>query len=325
MKRLATSFLKDWLDSDDRKPLVLRGARQTGKTWLVRDLAASSGKKLIELNFEKNPRLLSLFSSNDPQEILMRLNTALRLNINPATCLLFLDEIQAAPEIFAKLRWFAEDLPQLPVVAAGSLLEFLLHDHEFSMPVGRINYVHLEQLSFEEFILARGDIQLYEFILKYAINQEIPEEIHHQLTVLFKEYTFIGGMPAAVASWVKSRSLAKVSQIHQDLLATYRDDFGKYGSRLPKERLEDVLIATPRLLGKKFVFNQVNSLVHPDSIKKAVTLLNRARVCHSVLSTAANGVPLAAEAREKFFKEIFIDTGLSCSSLGIGFYYLIQI
>lgn len=319
MERSATVFLQEWLNSEDRKPIVLRGARQVGKTWLIRKLADSSKKTLIELNLEKNPRVASLFSSNDPAEIVERLSAALNTTIKPAQSILFLDEIQAAPELFAKLRWFAEDLPELAVVAAGSLLEFLLHDHDFSVPVGRINYMHLEPLSFEEFLLARNKTQLHKFVSKYVLSKEVPEEIHHQLLALFKEYLFIGGMPAAVAHWTKSRSLPKVNQIHQDLLATYRDDFAKYSGRLPRERLEEVLLSTPRLLGQKFVYSHVNPEVHPDSVKRAVTLLNQARVCHSVVSCAANGVPLASESKEKFFKEIFIDTGLCCSSLGLSF------
>ena len=325
MERKAAKFLQDWLNSEERKPIVLRGARQVGKTWLVRQLAASSGKTLIELNFEKNPRSATLFSSNDPKEILSRLNAALNIEIVATQSLLFLDEIQAVPELFAKLRWFAEDMPELPVVAAGSLLEFLLHEHDFSVPVGRIQYMHLEPLSFEEFLLARDKVQLHSFLSTYTLPNEIPAEIHSQVLSLFKEYVFIGGMPAAVVNWVKHSSLPKVNQIHHDLLATYRDDFAKYSGRLPKDRLEDVLLATPRLLGQKFVFSHVNPQAHPDSIKRAVILLNQARVCHSVISCAANGIPLGAETKEKFFKEIFIDTGLCCSSLGLSFDSLIEV
>lgn len=319
MERLSMVFLKKWIDSEGRKPIVLRGARQVGKTWLVRKLATESGKKLIELNFEKNPRLVTLFSSNEPNEIVERLSVSLNVSIDPKKSLLFLDEIQAAPELFAKLRWFAEDLAELPVIAAGSLLEFVLNEHSFSVPVGRINYMHLEPLSFEEFLLARDKVQMHDFLSKYVLGREIPEDIHQQYLSLFKEYLFVGGMPAAVVQWIKSRSLTKISQIHQDLIATYRDDFAKYSGRLPKDRLEDVLLATPRLLGQKFVFSQVNSEAHPDSTKRAVGLLNQARVCHSVVSCAANGIPLASETKKKFFKEIFIDTGLCCSSLGMSF------
>ena len=150
MHRMALTYLKEnWLTSLNRKPLIIRGARQVGKTWLIRQLAAISEKTLIEVNFEKNPKVSSLFSSNDPHQILNSLSVFLNQKIDTSLSLLFLDEIQAAPEILAKLRWFYEECPQLPVVAAGSLLEFVLEEHTFSMPVGRVSYLHLEPLSFE--------------------------------------------------------------------------------------------------------------------------------------------------------------------------------
>ena len=146
MQRYITEKLKDWLISKSRKPLVLRGARQVGKTWLVRELAKQSGKQLIELNFEKQRYLATHFESNDPKTILLNLESALNQSINQNQSILFLDEIQAAPEIFAKFRWFYEEMPELAVIAAGSLLEFVLENHTFSMPVGRIQYFFIEPL-----------------------------------------------------------------------------------------------------------------------------------------------------------------------------------
>ena len=179
MQRIYTQFLNQWLNSTERKPLVIRGARQVGKTWIVNDLANLNKKKLIDLNFEKKPQLISLFSSNNPQEIILNL-TAIYGPIEPAKSILFLDEIQAAPELFAKLRWFAEDMPELPVIAAGSLLEFSLEKHTFSMPVGRINYMYLEPLSFEEFLLAQNH-NLFNYLKNYNFNAHIPITIHEQL------------------------------------------------------------------------------------------------------------------------------------------------
>ncbi len=143
MKRDRTAFLQDWLHSKTRKPLVIRGARQVGKTWLIRDLARIEQRRLIEMNFEKQPELKSLFSSNNPQEILLNIETAGGGKIDPSQTILFLDEIQAAPQLLEKLRWFAEDLSEMPVVAAGSLLDFALAKHSFSIPVGRISYTPL--------------------------------------------------------------------------------------------------------------------------------------------------------------------------------------
>jgi predicted AAA+ superfamily ATPase len=322
MQRTLSNSLATWLHSTGRKPLVIRGARQVGKTWLVRHFADLSGKQLIELNFEREPSYASLFASNDPEQILLNLSTVLNQKIDIQNCLLFLDEIQAAPQLFSKLRWFAEDLPQLPVICAGSLLEFVLAEYSFSMPVGRISYMYLEPLSFEEFLLARDKPALYDYLANYNLNVEIPTAIHEQLITLFKEYLLIGGLPAVVSNWLIERSLSRVNQIQNDLLATYRDDFAKYKGRIATERLDEVMMATPKMLGQKFVFSRVNKTVPSAAIKQVLDLLEKARICHRVQSSAANGVPLGAEIKEKYFKEIFLDIGLCSTALGLNLNYM---
>lgn len=317
MKRNRTAFLNQWLKSSDRKPLVIRGARQVGKTWLVRDLAHIENLELIELNFEKKPQLATLFSGNDPQQIILNLSAAFNTSIDIKRSLLFLDEIQAVPELIAKLRWFAEDMPELPVIAAGSLLEFLLESHTFSMPVGRIHYMHLEPLSFEEFLLAQENETLLEYLRTFQWDNEIPQMIHEKLTAHFKEYLIIGGMPAAVSNWITNRSLKEVNQVHHNLMATYRDDFAKYKGRGSIERLEDVMIAIPQHLGEKFVYSKVNPGVQIPTVKNSLDLLCKARICHRVQASYANGLPLGAEINERFSKVIFLDVGLCTAALGI--------
>jgi predicted AAA+ superfamily ATPase len=318
MHRTLLEDLLNWLTSTTRKPLVIRGARQVGKTWLVRRLAKISGKQLIEINFEKQPSYASLFTSNDSQQILLNLSTLSNKKIEEQNCLLFLDEIQAIPQLFSKLRWFAEDLPQLPVIAAGSLLEFVLANHSFSMPVGRISYMYLEPLSFEEFLLANKKQSLHDYITTYDVNNQIPLAIHEQLTTLFKEYLLVGGLPAVVVNWIAEHSLSQVNQIQHDLLSTYRDDFSKYSGRIATERLDEVMLAIPKMLGQKFKFSRVNSSIQSSVVKQMLNLLEKARICHRVCSSAANGVPLGAEIKEKYFKEIFLDTGLCNAALGLG-------
>lgn len=322
MKRDLTDFLINWLNAGDRKPLVIRGARQVGKTWLIRNLAESKHKQLIELNFEKRPDFESLFSSNEPQEIIRNIAASFSKTIEPANAILFLDEIQAAPHLLAKLRWFAEEMPQLPVIAAGSLLDFALADHEFSMPVGRIGYMYLEPLSFEEFLDAAGHSHLREYLKTYLLGKEIPVAIHKQLIALVKEYLIIGGMPAAVLSWVTKKSLEAINQVHFDLLGTYREDFAKYRGRLSTDRLEEILTSIPRQLGKKFVYSHANLEVNTPSLKQALDLLTKARVCHRVFATSANGLPLNAEIKDKFFKAILLDCGLVSAELGLSLHHL---
>lgn len=317
MKRTGFDFLKGWYEKPSRKPLVIRGARQVGKTWLVRHFAESQNLQLLELNFEKNPELATHFSSNNPSQILLLVGASLNKTIDPKTALLFLDEIQAYPPLLAKLRWFAEEMPELAVIATGSLLEFTLEDHSFSMPVGRISYMHLEPLSFEEYLLAQGLNPLLEYLKGYEINQIFSQVIHDKLMMHLKEYILVGGMPAAVSAWVERRELAEVYEIHNDLLGTYRDDFTKYHGRLPTSRLDEVFASVPKQLGKRFVYSNVNPDEGTQSIKKAFYLLSLARVCHRIKSASANGVPLGAEVNDKFFKAIFIDVGLSSTMLGL--------
>lgn len=315
MYRTVLADLRQWLRSNNRKPLVLRGARQVGKTWLVRQLAQASDKQLIELNFEQNPKFASMFSNNDPKQIIVNLGAALNITIDISKSILFLDEIQIVPELLSKLRWFAEQMPELAVIAAGSLLDFVLAEHSFSMPVGRISYLHLEPLSFEEFLLAKGQKKLLEFIQNFSWSDSIPEVIHEKLLKLFKEYVIVGGMPAVVDSWVQDGSSVDVDRLHHELLTTYRDDFAKYAGRITIARLEEVLMAFPQMLGEKFVYHRVNKEASSVSIKTALQLLTKARICHQIISTAANGVPLGAEINTKFFKVIGIDVGLVSAAL----------
>lgn len=325
MRRDRSTFLTEWLNSSERKPLVIRGARQVGKTWIIRELARSQGRQLIELNFEKRPDIQTLFTSNNPNEILVNLAALVGKKIEPSESILFLDEIQAAPQLLAKLRWLAEDMPQLAVIAAGSLLDFALNEHEFSMPVGRISYLYLEPLSFEEFLDATENHELRVYIQNYNWSAEIPDAIHAGLIKLIKEYLIVGGMPSAILSWRAKKDPNALNQIQQDLLTTYREDFSKYKGRLPIDHLENVINSIPRQLGKKFIYSHVNRETSSVPLKQALELLTKARVCHRVISTSANGLPLGAEANEKFLKVILLDCGLCCISLGLSLHQLASI
>lgn len=325
MQRDRSRFLIEWLNSNERKPLVIRGARQVGKTWIIRELARSQQRQLIELNFEKRPDIQTLFNSNNPIEILANITAFTGKSIKPSEAILFLDEIQTVPQLLAKLRWFAEDMPELPVIAAGSLLDFALAEHEFSMPVGRIGYLYLEPLSFEEFLDATENHRLRDYIENYEWNSEIPDAIHIQLIRLIKEYLIVGGMPSAVLSWATKKDPNILNQIQHDLLTTYREDFSKYKGRLAIDHLDDIMNSIPRQLGKKFVYSHANSQTSSAPLKQALELLAKARVCHCILSTSANGLPLGAEVNNKFLKMILLDCGLCCISLGLSLHQLSSI
>ena len=317
MKRSASNFLDQWLKDIHRKPLVLRGARQVGKTWLVRDLAQRHGLKLIELNMERRPELAEHFRSNDPRRAVSDLSADLGISISPESCLLFIDEVQAAPQLLAFLRWFREEMPEMPVVAAGSLLDFALREHAFSMPVGRISYCYLEPFSFYEFLEASGNELLKAALLAAGESLNIAPRLHQRALELFAEYCLVGGLPEVVSDWIAKRDDERRLQLQRDLITTYRDDFNKYRGRISVDLLRGVMDALPRQLGGRFVYSHVDGDAKHRDLKQALELLRLARVCHRVEHTAANGLPLGAETNPGLFKVILVDVGLAAVQLGL--------
>ncbi len=317
MKRLAAHELENWLKSKIRKPLVLKGARQVGKTWLVRDFARRQKLKLVELNFERLPSLADLFLENSPVEILRNIEAELAISITPDKSLLFLDEIQAAPQLFSKLRWFKEEIQNLPVIAAGSLLSFALHQYRYSMPVGRITYFYLEPMSFFEFVIATGNQALYKKLSSFSLDSRMPESLHKKCLSLYYDYCLVGGMPEVVQEWGNSNNLKSCIKMQQDLLATFRDDFHKYGGQINAGMLDKILLAVSEQLGNKFVYSRVDPAKKVVQIKKALAMLSQAKVCTKVLHTTGNGLPLGAQSNEKFFKTLMLDIGLVSVQLGL--------
>ena len=317
MKRYASDYLDQWIREPNRKPLILRGARQVGKTWIVRDLAQRHGLKLVELNMERRPELADHFRSNDAPRAISDLSAELGTSIQPDTSLLFIDEVQATPQLLPFLRWFREDIPELPVIAAGSLLDFALRGHEFSMPVGRITYCYLEPLSFYEFLDASGDDRLKSSLAAAAESLQLGPRLHQRALELFSEYCLVGGLPEVVADWIAARDDNRRLQLQRDLITTYRDDFNRYRGRISADLLRHVMDAIPRQLASRFVYSHVDADAKHRDIKRALELLQLARVCHRVEHTAANGLPLGAETNPRTFKSILVDVGLASVQLGL--------
>jgi predicted AAA+ superfamily ATPase len=322
VKRDVSDTLSAWFSRPTRLPLVIRGARQVGKSYLVRQLARRQKVALVELNFEQSPDLAQLFASNDAKAICHNLEVLRGQRIAAGNTLLFLDEIQAAPQVFAALRWFAEQAPDLHVVAAGSLLDFTLAAPTFSMPVGRIATLYVEPMSFADFLRALGEESLRNYLKEFSWPTVMPLPIHLRLMHLFRHYLVVGGMPAAVKLYAQSRSLLEVSEIHHNLLTTYRDDFARYANRGHHSRLLKVFQAIPRQLGQKFVFKHVDRDERSEPLKKALSLLLQARVAHAVHHCNATGVPLGATTDERTYKILFLDTGLAMAALGLSVFDL---
>jgi uncharacterized protein len=318
MNRTNLDVLKRWMQEVNRKPLVLRGARQVGKTWLIRELAKQLDLRLVEVNFERaGSEVTGIFRSKDPRAVVRSLELMVGHSIDPSNTLLFLDEIQAMPEVLANLRWFAEELSALPVIAAGSLLDFVLADHAFSMPVGRITYLHLEPMTFEEFLQAAGEEELLKEVSQWTPDLDWPEVAHARLSERYRDFMIVGGMPGVVQRWFAGGSLLECAQLQQSLLGTYRDDFSKYSRRLPVERIGRVMESIPRMLGQTFKYSRVADGERATAIREALELLCRARLATRVQTSTGMGLPLGGDIRERVFKVIFLDSGLVCAALGL--------
>lgn len=288
-----------------------------GKSYLVRELARRHFGHLVEINFESSPEMARLFDSKSPDQIVPRIEVQMGAKIVSGQTLLFLDEVQAAPEVLASLRYFYEQMPALHVMAAGSLLEFVLRDHDFSMPVGRIEYLHLGPMTFEEFLAAVGRSHLSEFLGTYAPGDEIPAALHEQLLRLLREFLVIGGMPEAIQAYVDTGTFLDCDKAKQSILSTYADDFSKYGRQVNTQRVQRVFQRLPHLVGAKFKHSQVDREVQARDIGKALSLLCLARIGYKVHHASCNGVPLGAEIDERRFKVLFLDVGLLCKACGL--------
>lgn len=319
MKRAGLSYLGNWKDKKTRKPLVIRGARQVGKSYLVRQFAQAYGLELLEINFELNDDYIACFQSKEPKHIIALLELKASQKVMPGKTLIFLDEIQAAPQVLAAWRYFYEILPQLHIIAAGSLLEFILEEYSFSMPVGRVEYMHLGPLNFKEFLDGIGKGQLGKFLEEYHSSTLFPVVVHDELMKMFKLYLAIGGMPEAIQVYRDTSSLLEVDIIKQSILLTYRDDFSKYGRHFKHSRMQKVFQKLPFQIGKKLKYVNLDPNEKSVELKKALHLLELARIYYPVYHTAANGIPLRAQTNEKMQKPLFLDVGLLTKACGVSY------
>lgn len=322
MFRKFDKYLDDWANRAGRHPLVLRGARQVGKTYLVRELGRRRFKTFIELNFELEAGLSTLFASKDPDKICELLSVRYGRKITDGETLVFLDELQAAEVwVLESLRYFYEKRPGLHIVAAGSLLEFMLNGEErnrsgrdFPMPVGRIEYMHAGPLDFEEFLLACGRGGYAEWLSGYEMGDEAPPAMHEELMEFVRKYLAVGGMPAAVNAYVQGGAL-DAEREQQLILDTYHDDFPKYSRRARTDLLQKTFRAIPAMLGRKLIYSHIDGGEKSRDLSAAFRLLRLARVVSKVRSVPANGIPVGYGADEREFKPLFLDVGLACRAL----------
>ncbi|MBN2659140.1 MAG: ATP-binding protein [Spirochaetales bacterium] len=315
MKRNDLKVLYRWIAKPGRKPLVLRGARQVGKSTLVRIFAEEAGYDLVEVNLELHRNLDDLFKRLDIDEIVGNLQYLTKKKLGDKS-ILFLDEIQASPHALAVLRYFYELKPDIPVIAAGSLLEFALKDHSFSMPVGRIQYLHMGPMSFLEFLeLLEPD--LYELLIHYSLNDSIPETAHRRLLKIQRDYMLTGGMPEAVQVFLNTGSFDEVKTVLESINNTYIDDFSKYARSRELADLQQIFRTVPGLIGRKVKYTHYLPDAKSSYTSSLLEMLHKARIILKVHAADLSGIPLAAGRKNKIFKLLFLDIGLLCNLLGL--------
>lgn len=311
--RYIDKHLEGWKHDCNRKPLIVRGARQVGKSSAVRHFGKSFAY-FIEINIEKQKSIIELFSDNiDIKTICAQISAIYNIPIVAGETLLFIDEIQESQRVISSLRYFYEDFPELHVIAAGSLLEFALKELP-SFGVGRIRSLYMYPFSFDEFLIAQNlDIQV-EFKKDIKHGQFLPDILHRQMITQLRAFYLTGGMPEAVRIWIETNDFSKCAVTHNDILDAYKDDFNKYKSQISSTILMHTLKSVALQAGSKFVYSEVGNY-RTETIKTALELLVLAGLIIPVTHTNANGLPLGAEANDNYRKYLFIDIGLMQSLL----------
>src|SRR3972149_98809 len=311
MKRDLLQELASWKKSPLRKPLILRGARQVGKSWLINEFGKTF-KSFVKIDFDKDQKAKLLFTAkNKASDLLTDLEIYAKQKITPTETLLFIDEIQECPQAIHMLRQFKEDLPKLHVIVAGSLLDFILE--KIGMPVGRVQFMYLYPLSFGEFLTAisRDDIR------SHILTSNISPGIHEQILELLKTYMWLGGMPAVVDAWINHQKFTLCQELQDEIISAYTQDFYKYAKYKNIEYVTKIFEAIPAQLGKKFKFANVDNEIRSMYLKEALTLLSKAGIAHLCFHSASFEQPLGGSQDEKKFKVYFFDIGLAQRMLGL--------
>lgn len=316
IERKIDNELREWRDSDNRMPLLIRGARQVGKTSSVRHLGESF-KYYVEIDLNEHRELHNLFAQMlTPQEICRQISYIVNKPVEAGKTLLFIDEIQACPEAINKLRYFYEQYPELHLIAAGSLLEFVLADLP-SFGVGRVRSLFMYPLSFEEFLCANGEKLLVQAYQNANPDNPLVEIVHNKLLQRFSTFVLTGGMPKVIMEYAESQDLRKCQLVLNDLVVSYKDDFKKYRKRISEERLSMVLESVARQHSGKFVYSNVNDNLSLSQVKLTLEMLIKAGLVYPVVHSAANGIPLGAETNERYQRMALFDTGILLRMLGL--------
>lgn len=313
MEREATEQLHEWKDKSDRKPLIIRGARQVGKTWLMKEFAAKAYTHYAYVNFEDNEIVRTIFQKDfDIERILLALQVATNVVIDTDTLIIF-DEVQEAPRGITALKYFYEKAPQYHVIAAGSLLGIAMHEND-SFPVGKVDFLDLYPLSFWEFLNAIGQKNLAR-LLKQR-DWEMISVFHAKLQEYLRQYYYIGGMPEIVASFIANKDFSRVRQLQQNILDSYDRDFSKHAPITEVPRLRMVWKSIPSQLAKenrKFIYGLLKEGARAKEFELAIEWLIDAGLVYKISRTKKGQLPLSAYEDFSAFKLFIVDIGLMCA------------
>ena len=312
MKRRALQDLIEWKESPQRKPLILKGARQVGKTWLMKEFGRTCYENYVYFNFDEEEELKSIFSANkNPQRIIELLSLLAGVKIRPEATLVIFDEVQECPEALNALKYFKENANEYHVIAAGSLLGTLLAQPK-SYPVGMVNLLHIYPLTFDEFLEA-SDESLYSYYRTIEKGSQIEEIFHQKLLGALDNYFIIGGMPECVASWIEYRDPEQILRIQGELVEIYENDFSKHNGKVNSGRILLVFRSIASQLAKpneKFMYGAVRVGGRARDFEEAIEWLVSAGMIYRVCNVSKPEHPLAAFDKQDYFKLFLFDTGL---------------
>lgn len=311
MYRIAIEKLYKWKNSKRRKPLIIEGARQVGKTWLMKEFGKQAYADTVYINFDSNSRMADLFSADlDTDRLIMGLELYAGRKINPENTLLIFDEVQEVPRALASLKYFYENAPQYHIVCAGSLLGIALHQGT-SFPVGKVDFLKLYPLSFSEFLMATGNERFAELLKKQ--DYEMITSFKQTYIDALKHYYFVGGMPEAVQSFAESKDFNEVRAIQKRILAAYEQDFSKHAPNEIVPKIRMLWNSIPSQLArenKKFIYGLVREGGRAREYETAIMWLSDCGLVHKVSRVNAAGIPLKAYEDLKAFKLFIVDVGL---------------
>ena len=318
LQRQLEHALLDWRNQVERNPLLLRGARQVGKSYLIESFGEKHFKNVITINFELAPEYKKCFQTLKPLDICNAISLISQQAITPGDTLLFLDEIQDCPEAIQALRYFKEKMPTLHVIGAGSLLELALNQATYRMPVGRVSFLYLYPLSFKEF-LVNYNPQALNYIENATIKNPVSEAVHDHLLTQLKLYLWLGGMPAVLNDYKIQQNLPSIQALQASIIETYEKDFGHYHTAANPIDLQHCFRQAPLLIGQQIKYNKIDPDSRSRDLKQALSTLEAAAIIHRIQTTSAQGLPLDATINEKKFKLLFIDVGLvkRCNQLDV--------